>query len=153
MLCHLGTRPPSLGAEEPAAERLLMEALCQAIPSRCPHSAAQTTADDLLTLDGPLLQLAVSAPPEDPLASDCRHVGFQTEWVASKRDAGLPLGETLRAARRVFALDLPWQYALYDALEILVYRAPQRSAEDLRQAMEAECLAHPLLWTEHRSAW
>ena len=153
MLCHLGTLLHSLGAEEPSPERLVVDALCQAIPSRCPNGAAQTTADALRTLEGPLLQPAASAPPEDPLASDCRYVGFQTEWVASKRDAGLPLGEALTASRRVFALDRPWQYAIYGALGTLVYRSPQRSPEALRQAMEAECLAHPLLWSERRSAW
>jgi len=73
--------------------------------------------------------------------------------MASKRDAGLPLGEVLPAARRVFALDRPWPYALYAVLGTLIYRAPQHSAEELHKAMEAECLAHPLLWTEHRSAW
>ena len=85
-----------------------MEALCQALPSRCPTDAGQSTADDLWTLDAPLLQPAASVPPEDPLASDCRYVGFQTEWVASKRDAGLPLGEAWLASQRVFARDLPW---------------------------------------------
>jgi hypothetical protein len=104
-----------------------VEALCQALPSRCPNGAAQTTAADLWTRDGPLLQPAASAPPEDPLASDCRYVGLQTEWVAPKRDVGLPLGEALRASRRVFALDMPWQAALAGALGTLVYRAPPRS--------------------------
>jgi hypothetical protein len=102
-LCHLGTLPPSLGAEEPSPERLVVAALCQAIPYRCPQGAAQTTADDLWTLDGLMLRLAVSAPPEDSLASDCRYVGFQTEWIASKRDVGLPLGAALLAARRGLA--------------------------------------------------
>jgi hypothetical protein len=88
LLCHLGTRPPSLGAEEPSPEHLVVEALCQVIPSRCPQGTTQTTADDLRALDGPMLQLAASTPPEDPLASACRYVGFQTEWLASKRDAG-----------------------------------------------------------------
>jgi hypothetical protein len=152
-LCHLVPLPPSLGAEEPSLERLVVEALCQALPSRCPTGTAQTTADDLWTLDGPLLQPAASAPLEDPLASACRYVGFQTEWVASKRDAGLPLGEALRASRRVFALDTPWQDALAGALGTRVYRAPERSPEELRQAMEAACLAHPLLWAERHSAW
>ena len=152
-LCHLGTPPPSLGAEEPSPERLGVEALCQAIPSRCPQGAAQTTAADLWTLDGPMLRLAVSAPPEDSLASDCRYVEFQTEWIASKRDVGLPLGAALSAARRVFALDRPWPYALYGALGTLVYYSPQRSPAELRQDMEAACLAHPLLWAEHHSAW
>jgi hypothetical protein len=100
-----------------------------------------------------MLRLAASAPPEDPLASDCRYVGFQTEWVASKRDLGLPLGEVLPAAWRVFALDKPWPYALYGATGTLVYRAPQRSPTELRQVMEAACLAHPLLWTDHRPDW
>jgi hypothetical protein len=75
------------------------------------------------------------------------------ERVASRRDAGLPLGEALPASRRVFALDRPWHNALYGALGTLVYRAPQRSPEELRQAMEAACLAHPLLWAEHRADW
>jgi hypothetical protein len=78
---------------------------------------------------------------------------LQTEWVASKRDVGLPLGEALRASQRVFALDMPWQDALAGALGTLVYRAPQRSPAELRQAMEAACLAQPLLWTERRSGW
>jgi hypothetical protein len=153
MFCHLVPLLHSLGAEEQSLECLVVEALCQAIPSRCPQGAAQTTADALWTLDGPMLPPAASAPPEDPLASACRYVGFQTEWVASKRDAGLPLGEAWTASRRVFALDRPWQYAIYGALVTLVYRSPQCSPAALRQAMEAECLAHPLLWTERRSAW
>ena len=152
-LCTLVTLPHSLRAEEQVPERLVVEALCQAIPSRCPKGAAQTTADDLWTLDGLMLQPAASAPPEDPLASDCRYVGFQTEWVASKRDAGLPLGAALAAARRVFALDMPWPYAIAGAMGTLVYRAPQRSPAELRQAMEAACLAHPLLWVERRADW
>ena len=98
-------------------------------------------------------QPATSAPPEDPLASDCRYVGFQTEWIASKRDAGLPLGEALAASRRVFARAMPGQEALFGALGPLVYRAPQRSPAELRQVMEAKCLAHPLRWTERRSDW
>jgi hypothetical protein len=153
MLCHLGTRPPSLGAEEPSPERLVVDAFCQAIPSRCPHGAVQTTAADLWLLDDPLLQPAASAPPEDALASACRYVGFQTEWVASRRDAGLPLGDALPASQRVFGRDRPWQDALFGALGTLVYRAPQRSPAALRQAMEADCLAHPLLWAEHRADW
>ena len=153
MLCHLGTRLHSLGAEAPSPERLVVDALCQALPSRCPPGAVQTTADALWPLDGPLLQPAASAPLEDPLASACRYVGFQTEWVASKRDAGLPLGAVLTASRRVFAIDMPWHDALAGALGTLVYRAPQRSPAELRQAMEAACLAPPLLWAERRSAW
>ena len=153
LLCHLGTRPPSLGAEEPSPEHLVVEALCQVIPSRCPQGTTQTTADDLRALDGPMLRLAASTPPEDPLASACRYVGFQTEWLASKRDAGLPLGEVLPVSRRVFAIALPWQDALYDTLGTLVYHAPQRSPAELREAMEAACLAQPLLWAERRSAW
>ena len=145
LLCHLGTRLHSLGAEEPSPERLVVDALCQALPAHCPQGAAQTTADALRTLEGPLLQPAASAPPEDPLASACRYVGFQTAWVASKRDAGLPLGAVLTASRRVFALDRPWHDALAGALGTLVYRAPQRAPAELRQAMEAACLAHPLL--------
>jgi hypothetical protein len=145
-LCPLVTLPQSLGAEAPAPERLVVEALCQALPARCPTGAGQTTADDLWTLDldAPLLQPAASTPPEDPLASDCQYVGFQTEWVASKRDAGLSLREVWLASQRVFARDLPWQDALAGALGTLVYRDPQRSPEELRQAMEAACLAHPL---------
>ena len=130
-----------------------MDALCQALPAHCPQGAAQPTADALPALEGPLLQPAASAPPEDPLASACRYVGFQMEWVASKRDAGLPLGAVLTASRRVFALDRPWHDALAGALGPLVYRAPQRAPAELRQAMEAACLAHPLLWAERRSAW
>jgi hypothetical protein len=80
-------------------------------------------------------------------------VGFQTEWAASKRDAGLPLGEVLATSWRVFALDLPWQDAIAGALGTLVYREPQRSPEALRQAMEAACLAQPRRWAERRSAW
>ena len=152
-LCHLGTLPHRLGAEEPSPERLVVEAFCQAIPSRCPHGAVQTTAADLWPLEEPLLQPAASAPPEDALASACRYVGFQTEWVASRRDAGLPLGEVLPASRRVFGRDRPWHDALLGALGTLVYRAPQRSPAALRQAMEAACLAQPLLWAEHRADW
>ena len=123
------------------------------MPSRCPTDAAETTADDLWTRDGLTLPSAASTPPEDPLASDCRYVGFQTEWVASKRDAGLPLGEALAVSRRVFTPDLPWHDAIVGAMATLVYRAPQHSPAALRQAMEAACLRHPLLWTERRSAW
>jgi hypothetical protein len=127
LLCHLGTLPPSLGAAEPSPEYLVVAAFCQAIPYNCPQGAAQTTVDDLRTLDGPMLRLAASVPPEDPLASDCRYVGFQMEWIASKRDVGLPLGEALLVARRVFALDRPWPYALYGVMGTLVYRAPPQS--------------------------
>jgi hypothetical protein len=130
-----------------------VEAFCQAIPYHCPKGAAHTTAAELQPLGGQLLQLAASAPPEDPLASDCRYVGFQTEWMASKRDVGLPFGVALAASRRVFALDTPWPYALYGVLGILVYRAPQRSPAELRQAMEAACLADPLLWAERSADW
>jgi hypothetical protein len=153
LLWHLGTLPPSLGAEAPAPACVVVEALCQALPAPCPHGAAQSTAADLGPLTGLRLQPGGSAPPEDPLASACRYVGFQTEWIASKRDAGLPLGEVVLTAQRVFAGDRPWQDALYGALGTLVYRAPQRSPAALRQAMEAACLAHPLLWTEGRVAW
>jgi hypothetical protein len=144
-----------------------VEAFCQAVPSRCPTGAAQTTADDLWILDGLTLSSAedlwaledltlppgATAPPEDPLASQCQYVGFQTEWLASKRDAGLPLGEVLAASRRVFAPDLPWHDAIFGAMATLVYRAPQRSPEELRQAMETTCLGHPLLWTDHCADW
>ena len=61
-----------------------MDALCQALPAHCPQGAAPP-ADALQPLEGPLLVPAASAPPEDPLASACRYVGFQMEWVASKR--------------------------------------------------------------------
>jgi hypothetical protein len=149
-LCHLVTLPHHLGAEDTSPERLVVAALCQALPARCPTGGGPTTAADLWPLAGLLLQPAASAPPEDPLASDCQYLGFQTEWVASKRDAGLPLGAVLTASRRVFARDLPWHDALAGALGTLVYRAPQRSPEALRQAMEAACLAQPLLWG---SAW
>jgi hypothetical protein len=130
-----------------------MGLLCQALPSPCLHGATLTTAADLWRRVEPLLEPAASAPPEDPLASDCRYVRFQVEWVASKRDAGLPLGEVLPAAWRVFLLDRPWPYALYGALGTLVYRAPQRSPAALRQAIEAACLAPLLLGAEHRAAW
>jgi len=143
----------SLGAAEPLPERLAVEALCQAMPSRCSPGATQTPADNLWTCNGHTLQPADSAPPEDPLASACWYVGFQTEWVASKRDAGLPLGEVLAASRRIFAPDLPWHDAIFGAMATLVYRAPQRPPAELRQAMEAECLVQPLLWTDHCSAW
>src|SRR5262249_14767244 len=92
------------------------------MPSRCPHGVAQTTADDLWAYDWYTLQPAASAPPEDPLASACRYVGFQVEWVTSKRDAGLPLGKVLAASRRVFAPDLPWHDAIFGAMATLVYR-------------------------------
>jgi hypothetical protein len=131
LLCSLGALPPRLGAEDSAPERLVMAALCQAIPSRCP------TAADLQPL------AALSAPPEDPLVSDCQYLGVQTEWVAAKRDAGLSLGEVWHASQRVFAPDLPWHDALAGALGTLVYRAPQRSPAELRQAMEAACLGQP----------
>jgi hypothetical protein len=152
-LCHLVALPHRLGAEETSPERLVVAALCQALPSRCPTGAVPTPAADWRLLDEPLLPPAASAPPEDPLASDCQYLGFQTEWVASKRDAGLPLGEVWRASQRVFARDLPWQDALAGALGTLVYHAPQRSPEELRQAIEAACLAQPRHWAERRSAW
>ena len=125
-LCGLVTLLQSLGAEEPSPQRLAVDALCQAMPSRCPTGAAQPLADDLWTVDGHTLQHATSAPPEDPIASACRYVGFQTEWVVSKRDAGIPLGEALASYRRVFALDMPWQSAISGAMGTLVYRSPQR---------------------------
>jgi hypothetical protein len=137
LLCSLVALPPRLGAEDISPERLIMEALCQAIPSRCPTTA------ELPPLAALLLQLAVSAPPEDPLVSDCQYLGVQTEWVAAKRDAGLSLGEVWHASQRVFAPDLPWHDALAGALGTLVYRAPQRSPAELRQAMEAACLGQP----------
>src|SRR5262245_30062922 len=142
-LCYLVTLPHSLGADETSPEHLLVAALCQALPARCPTGAGQRTAADLWTLAELLRQPATSMPPEDPLASDCQYLGFQTEWVASKRDAGLPLGEVWLASQRVFARDLPWHDALAGALGTLVYRAPQRSPTELRQAMEAACLAQP----------
>jgi len=92
-------------------------------------------------------------PPEDPLASLCRYVGFVTEWVAFKRDAGVPLGAVLAASRRVFVLDMPWYDAVTGAMAILVYRTPQRSPAELRQAMEAACRVQPLLWTEPSADW
>ena len=152
-LCGLVMLLHSLGAEEPSPERLAVDVLCQAMPSRCPQGAAQPPADDLWTFDWLTLQPAASAPPEDPLASACRYVGFQTEWIASKRDAGLSLGEALVASRRVFALDMPWHDAISGAMGTLVYRSPQRSPTELRQAMEAECRVHPLLWTDRCSDW
>ena len=152
-LYHLATLPHRLGAEEPPPERLVVDALCQALPSRCPPGAAQPPADDLQTHAAPLLEPAARVPLEDPLASACRYVGFQTEWVASKRDAGLSLSEVWRAARRVFARDLQWQSALAGGLGTLIYRAPQRSPAALRQTMEAACLASPLFWTDDRADW
>jgi hypothetical protein len=143
----------SLGAEETSLERLEEEAFCLVRPSRCPPGAAPTTADDLRTRDEQTLQPAASAPPEDPLASDCRFLALQTEWVASKRDAGIPLVEALTSFRRVFARDMPGQDAISGALGTMVYRDPQRSPAELRQAMEAECLAHPLRWTDRRLDW
>ena len=134
-------------------ERLEVEAFCLAMPSRCLTGAAQATVEPLRLLDGPPLppvplpprqeptphptpqtpdQPAASAPPEDLLASDCRYVGFQTEWVASKRDAGLPLVAALAAARRVFLQDLPGPEAIVGVLGPLVYRDPQRSPAELR---------------------
>jgi len=126
-----------------------VDALYQAMPLHCPQGAAQTPADDLWTP----LQPATSVPLEDPLASACRYVGFQAEWIASKRDAGIPLGKALAASRRVFVLDMPWYDAIAGAMATLVYRAPQRSPAELRQAMEAACLVQPLLWTDRCSAW
>ena len=152
-LCGLVTLLHSLGAEELSPERLAVDVLCQAMPLRCPHGVAQTTADDLWAYDWYTLQPAAGAPPEDPLASACRYVGFQTEWAASKRDAGLSLGKALAASRRVFVLDMPWHDAIVGAMATLVYRAPQRSPAELRQAMEAACLVQPLLWTDRCSAW
>jgi hypothetical protein len=152
-LCHLVALPHHLGAEATSPERLVVAALCQALPARCPTDAGQSTVDDLWPLAELLRQPATSTPPEDSLASDCQYLGFQTEWVASKRDAGLPLSEVWRASQRVFARDLPWQDALAGALGTLVYHAPQRSPEELRQVMEAACLAQPLRWAERRSAW
>jgi hypothetical protein len=152
-LCHLVTLPHHLGAEDTSPERLVVAGLCQALPARCPLGAGPTTADDLRTLAGLLLQPAARAPSEDPLASDCQYLGFQMEWAASKRDAGLPLGETWLASQRVFARDLPWHDALAGALGTLIYRAPQRSPAALRQTMEAACLAPPLVWTEDHADW
>src|SRR5262249_55872638 len=94
-LCGLVTLLHNLGAEELSPERLAVDVLCQAMPSRCPQGAAQATADDLWLCDWYTLQPAASAPPEDPLASLCRYVGFVTEWAASKRDAGVTLGTVL----------------------------------------------------------
>jgi hypothetical protein len=144
-LCGLVTLLPSVGAEEPSPERLAVDVLCQTMPWRCPQGAAQTTIDTLWTCEWDTLQPADSVPPEDPLASECRYVGFQTEWAASKRDAGVPLGAVLAASRRVFVLDMPWQHAVTDAMATLVYRALQRSPAELCQAMEAACLVRPLL--------
>jgi hypothetical protein len=64
------------------------------------------------------------------------------QWVASKRDTGIPLSEALVASRRVFALDMPWHDAIFRAMATLVYRAPPA---ELHQAMEAACLVHLLL--------
>ena len=54
-LCTLVTLLQSLGAEETSPERLVVAALCQALPARCPLGTGQTTADDLGTLAGLLL--------------------------------------------------------------------------------------------------
>ena len=139
--CHLGTRPASLGAEAPAPERLVVDGLCQALPSHCLHGVLLPTADDLWIRAGPLLEPAASAPPEDPRGSTCRYLGFQAEWLASKRDAGLALETVLRAAQRIFARDHPWYAAVAAALGPLVYHHPQRSPAAWRQAMEAACRA------------
>ena len=152
-LCSLVTLLHTLGAAEPSPERLAVDVLCQAMPPRCPHGVTQTTADDLWAYEWYTLQPAAGAPPEDPLASACRYVGFQTEWAASKRDTGLSLGKALAASRRVFVFDIPWHDAIVRAMATLVYRAPQRSPAELRQAMEAACLAYPLLWMDHPADW
>jgi hypothetical protein len=149
-LCSLVTLLHTLGAEESSPERLVMDVLCQAMPWHCPQGVAQTT---LWAYDWHTLQPAAGVPPEDPIARVCRYVGFQTEWVASKRDAGLALGKALTASRRVFVFDMPWHDAIVSAMATLVYRAPQRSPAELRQAMEAACLGHPLLWMDHPSDW
>ena len=166
-LCGLVPMLHSLGAEEPSPERWTVDTLCQAMPSRCTPGDAQLPPDALWVLDGlpfpPAEDLwaledltlppGASAPPADPLASQCQYVGFQTEWLASKRDAGLPLGEVLAASRRVFMPDLPWHDAIIGAMAILVYHAPQRSPAELHQAMETACLVRPLLWTEPSADW
>ena len=152
-LCGLVTLLPSVGAAELSPERLAVEVLCQAMPWRCPHGTAQTTTDTLWTCAWDTLQPADSAPPEDPLASLCRYVGFVTEWVAFKRDAGVPLGAVVAASRRVFVFAMPWHDAIVSAMATLVYRAPQRSPAELRQAMEAACLVQPRLWTEPSADW
>ena len=139
-LCGLVTLPQSLRADDQAPA-------CLAV------AACWPTGDDLWPGEGLPLRPAVSVPLEDPIASACRYVGFQAEWVASKRDAGLPLGEVVRTAQRVFAGDTPWLYALAGALGTLVYHEPQRSPAALRQALEAACLAPPLLWTAGCAAW
>ena len=152
-LCGLVTLLPSVGAAERSPERLAVDILCHAMPWRCPHGAAQTTADALWTCAWDTLQPAASAPPEDPFASLCRYVGFVTEWVAFKRDAGVRLGAVLAASRRVFVPDMPWHDAVTGAMATLVYRATQRSPAELRQAMEAACLVQPLLWSEPIADW
>src|SRR5215510_12557143 len=73
-LCGLVPLLQSPRAAGQSPERLDVAVLCQAMPSRCPQGVAQTPADDLWTYDGPMLQLSASAPPEDPIASDCRYV-------------------------------------------------------------------------------
>ena len=143
-LCGLVTLPHSLRAEEKTPA-------CLAVEACCPTGAAPATVDDLWPCEGLTLQPAVSAPLEDPIASACLYVGFQAEWVASKRDAGFPFGAALAAYRRVFAVDLPWQSAIPVALGTLVYHAPQCSPAELRQVMEAACLMHPLRWAGHRA--
>ena len=71
LLGPLVTRPHSLGAEEPALERLVVDGLCQALSSPCHYGAPLITTADLWLRVEPLLEPAANAPPEDPLASDC----------------------------------------------------------------------------------
>jgi len=133
----------SLGVEERSPVRLAVAALGQTSPSCCLTDAAQATADDLRIRPGPPLEPAVSAPPEDAYVSTCRYVGFQTEWVASKRDAGLPLDAVVAAAQRVFAHDRPGYDAVVETIGALVYHARQRTPAALRDDVEAACLARP----------
>src|SRR5262249_5089924 len=144
-----------------------LDMLCQAMPSRCTTGDTQPPADALWVLDGLTLPSAealwaledltlppgASAPPAEPLASQCQYVGFQTEWLAAKRDAGLPFGAVLAASRRVFAPGLPWHDAIFGAMATLVYRVPQHAPEELHRAMEAACRVHPRLWTDHCADW
>ena len=114
---------------------------------------AQVTGADLWSIDALPLESEASVPPEDPRASTCRYRGFQAEWLASKRDAGLALETVARAVQRLFARDHPWDAAVAAALGPLVYRHPQRSPAELRQVLEAACLASPGLWTDPDAVW
>jgi hypothetical protein len=132
-LCGLVAVLPSLRAEPPVLTFLTV-------------GTDQHTPEDWPTRERPLLQPATSAPPEDPHVSACRSVGFQTEWVASKRDMGIPLEAVLAAAQRVFAHNQPEHdedAARMETIATLVYLDPQWTPAELRDAVEAACLAWP----------